>query len=605
VGGSNTTAWARQQACARPAPAVSLQEVGILRVVKLLRLALWPAAFAAGGGSAALILTGGIADSPSLTATIGLVVGLAWALTGLEEWRRRPARRIGLLMVFFGFAWFASLLVYSSVSPLYTVGLFLRPLFIAVLGHLLLAFPSGRLEDRASRAIMVAAYVDTTVVIAASVVFFVPDREHATNLAQIEPNPALATAIKDVGRGIGVALLLGGVALLARRWQRGTPPWRRAAAPVLWFGAAAAAIGALNLLNDALGRRLGHVELVFFAVLAAVPLAFEVGLLRGRLARGAVAELVVELGQTRAPGRLRDALARALHDPSLALAYWIPERERYVDLEGHAMELPHEGASRVATIVEREGHRVAALVHDASLRDDPELVEAVCAAAALALENERLQAELRAHLDELRASRARIVEAADAERRRLERDLHDGAQQRLVSVSIALGLAESKLGSDPEGARRLLDETRETLAAALQELRELSQGIHPGILTERGLGHAIQELAYRAPVPIEVAVPLDERLPEPVEAAAYFVVAEALTNVAKYASANAVSVSVGQENGSAIVEVADDGIGGADPAQGSGLRGLADRIEALGGRLAVESPRGQGTRLRAEIPCAS
>jgi signal transduction histidine kinase len=337
-----------------------------------------------------------------------------------------------------------------------------------------------------------------------------------------------------------------------------------------------------------------------------MPLAFELGLVRSRLARGAVADLVVELEQARGPGKLREALARALHDPSLSLAYWLPEQGRYVDLEGRRVELPGDGFPEMAaTIVERDGRRVAALVHDVSLRDDPELVHAVGAAAGLALENERLQAELRANLDELRASRARIVEAADAERRRLERDLHDGTQQRLVSVSMALGLAESKLASDPEGARRILDETRTKLGTALQELRELSQGIHPGILTERGLGPALQELAYTSPVPVELSIPLEGRLPQAVEAAAYYVVAEALTNVAKYASASAVSVAVYGRSGRALVEVRDDGVGGADPARGSGLRGLADRVEALGGRLAVESPAGEGTRLQAEIPCGS
>jgi len=320
-------------------------------------------------------------------------------VVGLEEWRRRPARRIGPLMVFFGFAWFASLLVYASVSPLYTVGLFFRPLFIAVLGHLLLAFPSGRLEGRLSRAIVAAAYVDTIVVNAASVVVYEPDSGGVKNLALLDANAALSGALKNTARGIGVALLLTGLVVLARRWRGATPPWRRAVAPVLWLGAAAAAVGALRLLNDGLGRPLGRVELVFFALLATVPLAFELGLLRSRLARGAVAELVVELGRTRAPGRLRDALARALHDPALALAYWLPEQRRFVDLEGQPVELPSEGGLQLATIVEREGRRVAALVHDPSLRDDPELVEAVCAAAGLALENERLQAELRAHLD--------------------------------------------------------------------------------------------------------------------------------------------------------------------------------------------------------------
>ena len=577
--------------------------MAILRVVKFLRLALWPAALAVGGGTTALTITGDIADSPALTGTIGLAVGLAWSLIGLEEWRRRPARRIGPLMVSLGFAWFAGQLVYASVSPLYTTGLFFRPLFIAVLGHLLLAFPSGRLESRLSRALIVAAYLDTIVVNGASVVFQAPE-PGVENLALIEPNAAVSEAIRNTARGIGVVLILTSLGILARRWRGATPPWRRAVAPVLWWGAAAAALGALRLLNDGLGKPLGRVELAFFLVLATVPLALELGLLRSRLARGAVAELIVELGQTRAPGKLREALARALHDPSLTLAYWLPEQQRYVDLAGQPVELPREDDSRVATtLVEREGRRVAAVVHDASLREDPELVEAVCAAAGLALENERLQAELRANLDELRASRVRLVEAADVERRRLERDLHDGTQQRLVSISMALGLATSKLGSDPEGARRILDETRKRLGAALEELRELSQGIHPGILTERGLGPALQELTYVAPVPIELTVPLEERLPEPVEAAVYYLVAEALANVAKYSSATLVSVNVDRRNGQAVVEVSDDGVGGADPARGSGLRGLADRVEALGGAFVVESPQGKGTRLRAEIPC--
>ena len=568
-----------------------------------LRLVLWPATFVVGGATGTLVATGGIADSPWLIATLGLVVGLSWCFTGLEEWRRRPARRIGPLMVVFGFAWFASLWAYTSVSALYTAGQILRPLFIAVLGHLLLAFPSGRLEGRLSRAIVVAAYLDTTVVMVPTVLFLEPDAGVA-NLVLLEPNAALSDAFRNVARGIGVVLLLTSLVVLARRWRRATPPWRRAVAPVLWVGAAAAAIGALRLLNDGLGRPLGPVELVFFAVLATVPLALELGLLRSRFARAAVAELVVELGRTRAPGRLREALARALHDPSLAIAYWLPKQRRYVDVEGNAVELPAEDESRTATIVEHEGQRVAALVHDASLRDDPALVEAVSAAAGLAFENERLQAELRARLDDLQASRARIVEAANEERRRIERNLHDGTQQRLVSVSMALGLAESKLEPGSE-AVRILEEAREGLAAALQELRELSQGIHPGILSERGLGPALQELAYHAPVAVDVRVELTERLPDAVEVASYYLVAEALANIAKHASASSVAVSVGRQDGLTLVQVADNGIGGADPAHGSGLRGLADRVEALGGVFVLESPSGEGTRLRAEIPCES
>jgi PAS domain S-box-containing protein len=207
--------------------------------------------------------------------------------------------------------------------------------------------------------------------------------------------------------------------------------------------------------------------------------------------------------------------------------------------------------------------------------------------------------------EELRASRARIVEAGDAERRRLERNLHDGAQQRLVSLSLALRLAQSKLEDDPDAAAQLLEGATGELSQALAELRELARGIHPAILTDRGLEPALESLVGRTPVPVEVATSLDgERLPPPVEAAAFYVVSEALANVAKYAHARSVAVRVSRSNGSAVVEVADDGVGGADPRRGSGLRGLADRVEALEGRLGIESRPGEGTTIRAEIPCA-
>ncbi len=567
-------------------------------------LALGPAAIAAGGVTAALILTSDVADSPALTAALTLLVGLSWCVTGLVEWGRRPANRIGLLMVIFGFAWFGGRLTFVDSPLLYTIGLFLAALFFAVLGHVLLAFPSGRLDGRLSRALVVAGYLDTTVLIGIGILFHNGEPGDPRNLALVEANTALTDGFKNTARFIGIALFLAVLAILAHRWRHATPRWRRVFAIVFWTGAAAAVASAVSILSRTPYKQLGPIDVVAYLVIAAVPLALSVDLLRGRLARGAVADLVVQLGDTRAPGRLRDALARALHDPSLSLAYWLPERRRYVDVDGRPVELPTK-PPRMATIVEREGRPVAALIHDCTLRDEPELVEAVGAAAGLALENERLQADLRARLAELRASRARIVDAADAERRRLERNLHDGTQQRLVSISMALGLAESKLGSDQDEARRILDEARQALGAALQELREFSQGIHPALLTERGLGPALRELVFLAPMPIELAVPADERLPQPVEAAAYYVVAEALANVAKYAAADAVYVTVERRNGIALIEVADDGVGGADPTKGSGLRGLSDRVEALGGTLAVESSPGLGTRLRAEIPCVS
>jgi signal transduction histidine kinase len=203
--------------------------------------------------------------------------------------------------------------------------------------------------------------------------------------------------------------------------------------------------------------------------------------------------------------------------------------------------------------------------------------------------------------EEIRASRARIVAAGDEARRRLERNLHDGAQQRLVALSLALRLAQSKLTTDPEAATTVLDSAREELSAALDELRELARGIHPAVLTDRGLPAALEALASRSPIPVEIEAP-EEELPRPVEAAAYYVVAEALANVAKYAGASGATVRICREDGRALVEVGDDGVGGADPAAGTGLRGLSDRVEALGGTLRVDSPEGGGTRVSVEIP---
>jgi signal transduction histidine kinase len=287
----------------------------------------------------------------------------------------------------------------------------------------------------------------------------------------------------------------------------------------------------------------------------------------------------------------------------LELAFWFPAERCYVDGDGTPVRLPADDPGRSVTIVERDGGPVAALLHDPVLEESAELVESVCAAASLALENERLQAELRARLVELQASRARLVGATDAERRRIERDLHDGTQQRLVSIAMSLGLLESKLPAHEAEARPLLDETREALAVALAELRELTHGINPPLLVERGLSAALDELGRRASLPTHLRLEVERRLADEVESAAYFMASEALTNAAKHSHASEVRVAAWCAEGSLIVEVADDGIGGAGTAGGSGLRGLADRVEALGGRFTVSSPPGRGTTLRAEIPC--
>jgi signal transduction histidine kinase len=335
----------------------------------------------------------------------------------------------------------------------------------------------------------------------------------------------------------------------------------------------------------------------------AILLTLAAGMLWGGAGRGAVADLVVELERT-PPGSVQVALARALGDPSVELALWLPERAAYVDHEGRPLELP-TWSGRAVTVLGPAEAPVAALVHDPALLERPALLRSAGAAARLALENERLQAELRLQLAEVRASRVRIVTAGDEERRRLERDLHDGAQQRLLSLGLALQLVRAELGREANGAATLLGEAEAELAAALEELRRLAHGIHPAVLTEHGLGPAVKTLAARSPIPVEVERLPVGQLPAPLEAAAYFVVSEALANAAKHSHASVVSVAVACDEGSLVVEVADDGVGGAAPRPGSGLAGLADRVQTLDGRLIVESEAGCGTRLRAKLPYAA
>ena len=361
--------------------------------------------------------------------------------------------------------------------------------------------------------------------------------------------------------------------------------------------------------TDALVRAVGFQPgIAFFdgpsgtALLLVVPMILPVGLLitflRPRLNRGRMASLVVELGRGVPLGGLRDVLARALGDPSLQLAFAAPSGSGYVDAAGQPVDLPVGDPTRTVTRLERGDELLGVLVHDPLIEvEDPGLVEAVGNAARLALENERLAAEVRAQLEEVRASRVRIVEAADAERRRVERDLHDGAQQRLVALAMRLQVAKQ---STPE-ASALLDAATTELETAIGEVRGLARGVHPTILTESGLAAAVDALAERTTIPMVVDV-VDGRFDATVEATAYFVVAEALTNVVRYSGAAGARVTARADGDVLLVEVTDDGVGGADPAAGSGLRGLDDRVSAIGGRLSVASPAGGGTTVRAELP---
>jgi signal transduction histidine kinase len=578
-----------------------------------LRRALWAlaaAGFVMGLAVLALILTNDELDGAGAWGAGTVVVGWGFVWVGLYAWARRPDNRVGMLMAGTGFAWFLSALSFSDVPLIFTIGQLFGSLFFAVIMHLLLAFPSGRLQSRLERRIVVAAYLLTTVVVAPLWLF--ADAEALDcescpeNVLLVDPNESLVTTATSV-LNIGGIVLIGAVlAILVRRWRRASAGQRRLLVPVYSAGAAVIVLLIVTVGLQASGADTWTLDIFWIASLVPfglVPYMFLATLVRARMIQtGAVGKLIARLGETPGRGQLRDELARALGDPTIELVYWLPDGERFVDARGRTVQLPAPGSGRGVTRIERDGELVAAIVHDA-LNFDREL-DAIGAAAAIALENERLDAELRAKVAELRESRSRMLRIGLEERRRLERDLHDGAQQRLVSMALNMRLARDRMRDDPDAAARLLDGASSELDAALEELRELARGIHPAVLSDRGLDAALETLARRAPLPVELNRDARERLPESIELAAYFVVSEALTNVAKYADATHAQVNVARRNGKLLVEVTDDGVGGADPHNGTGLRGLADRLAVIEGRLEVESPPGAGTTIRARIPCA-
>jgi signal transduction histidine kinase len=535
------------------------------------------------------------------------LAGISFVSAGLVASARRPERWTGALMIAAGFALFAGTLVQANRSLPFTVGLVVSAIPAAILAHLVLVFPDGRLHSGWERLIVGAAYLNAIVVQVVMLMFM--GIEHVggcpcpENLLFVRDDMTVHMRLMSLERYVGIAVAASVVVVLVLRWRVASPPLRRALFPILVCGGVAMALTAATLIASSLPYagapvKLQSAERLAFGV---VPIAYLVGLFRARMGRVGVSDLIVELGRGLEPGQLRDAIARALRDPSLELGFWIRDPDEYVDVDGHPVSVIPTGG-RAVTILERHGRKVAALVHDPALSEDPALLDAVSSAAGLALENERLLAELRAQLDEVRDSRARLVEASVTERRRLERNLHDGAQQRLVTLSLHLRMAQETLRDDPLAAEAMLEEVGDDLKQALDELRELARGLHPAVLTDRGLVPALQSLANRSPFPVAIAAVPAPRLPEPVEAAIYYVVAESLTNAAKHSGATEGSVALSTTSETVLVEIRDNGSGGADLAGGSGLRGLADRIEALGGHLDLESPPGGGTVVRATLP---
>jgi signal transduction histidine kinase len=550
-------------------------------------------------------------DKPRWIA-LNFVIGGGFIGVGLFAWWRRPDNRVGLLMVLTGWAWLAGALAWTEAPLLFTAGALLGNLFVACAIHLLLAFPSGRLESGRDRAGVAITYAVATAGMLPVMLAFDPAGSgHCPscpdNLLLIDSRPGFVETYFDVLSVISIAILSWVIVRLVGRWRAAGPPVRRVITPVFVAGETLMIALVVLLAAGLAGVSEESTDTFYWAMLipfGLVPYIFLAGLARARmLLGGAVGELVAAIGGNIAPDGLRDAVARALNDPSLELAYWLPDSEQFVDGEGKRVTMPSAGSGRASSEVRLDGVLIAAMIHDPLLLEEPELIEAVGAAAGLTLERERLDAELKARIEQLRESRSRMLAVGLSERQRLERNLHDGAQQRLVSLALDLRLARAAIDDDPSRAGELLEGAEGELARALEELRELARGIHPAILSDRGLDPAVEALATRTPVPVEIRARLGERVPAPVELAAYFVVSEALTNVAKYSHAGEAQVSLARDDGSVLVEVADDGIGGADPDRGSGLRGLADRVTALGGRLRVESPPGEGTRVIASIPC--
>ena len=538
-------------------------------------------------------------------------IGLSFMVAGIAAWQRWPASRLGLLFTIVGYLYLVPYILVNLANPVaFTIGNLSQPIYAAALIHLGLAWPSGRLRSRFERGVVIAEYTQFIAFSVAATMFWNPafsgcNASCPANVLLVgDGSMAAWTAINTISGYVAAALTVTVLTLIVRHWRSARGWSRRAMVPVVWIGLAIGLEqtliwGPFDLPVSA-PVSFGLAQLV----LLTGPLLFVISTVRARTARGALGTAIVDLEPGAPPGLLRDALARALGDSTLQVAFQQPDGAGYVDTAGQAVEVAQPDPGRAVVLIAGSREATGAvLVYDEGLELEPQLVRLTAAAASMALDHARLQAEVQAQLEQVRASRSRIVEAGDAERRRLERDLHDGAQQRLVMLSLALAMARDRAAADPE-LESLIESASKEAREALTELRELARGIHPAVLTETGLGGAIQALAERSPVPTTIIAVPDGRFPPAIEATAYFVVSEALANVAKHAMAGSAEVTIREQPGRLVVHVSDDGAGGARPEKGTGLRGLADRVASAGGVLRVDSPPGSGTRLEADIPCS-
>ena len=592
--------------------------VGTASIVRWARLAVVPVAAAEGLAAVGVATRHGefttFAGRSPVAATLQLAAGWAIVAAGLVTWTRRPAWPAGPLAIVAGIAWFAPDWVAWQTGPGVVRILAVGALGVAAaaVAQLVLGAPGGTPPDGRTRALVVAIWTATAVAGIGRILFYDPLAD-VSCAAYCVANPLLAhgdvtiAGVLDLLE-VGTALIaLGAVAVVTRRrLVRADRATRVAAEPIALAGVAflgAWLVGRVAVRLDPGGAPDRAVLAGAVAGQAVALLALAAGLAwataRSRRGARAIRRLASEIGASGEEGPLQTALVRATGDPSLRVAYPLADRSGWVDGDGAAAATPARGPGRSVTAILREGRTIAAVVHDPAALDGRALEREIGTAARLAVDNERLRAETRAQLRELRSSRARIVATGDAERRRLERDLHDGAQQRLVSLSVALGVARAAL--DP-GAQRRLDEAGASLRAALADLRELAHGMHPVQLTEEGLAAAVESLAVRARVPVLITALSEERQRTPAETAAYVLVDEVVALAERRGDARTIEVGTRVSDGTLTVEMRDPGAASAALLVND-LAGVADRIGALDGDLLIEAAAGGGVRICGELPC--
>jgi signal transduction histidine kinase len=581
----------------------------LIQRVNLARLAAGPVALAFALGALAVALGPGrfttYAGRSGLAATLAVVAGLTLVVAGLVTAFGRQAGRIGDLAVLAGLVWFAPVWVGWDKGPslVRSLGMLAAGFTFPLLLHLVLAYPSGRLHGTAARTLVLAVYLEAALASLGRAHFRDPFLDPGCwanctdNVFLLRSLPHLARGIEVADRWFTAAAAAALVGLCAWRLLRDSGPARRALLPVALPAILLAATVIAHTIalqrrpledpSDPTFRSIFVIGCVAVILLAA---GLVWATVRTRAQRRAVARIATSLGQAPPPGSLQAALAQAIGDPELQIAYWLPDSRRHVDPSGRPVAEPVTRPGRAITALVRDGRRIAVVSHTAAL---PDLERELGAAVRLALENERLQAETLAQLHQLRASRVRIVETGDSERRRLERDLHDGAQQRLLALSYDIRLARTNAEADGDAQTgSLLTQATDQAQATLEELRELAHGIFPAILAEAGLAPAMATLADAAPLPVEILAATEGRYPAAVETAAYLLVAEALHDAAGRGASHA-AVSARQDGARLVVTVQDNGTD-----RTSAMVQLADRVGALDGSMAVEP-----TRLRAELPC--